>query len=133
MTLRRTLIIIGIVQLVLGGIFLIPGLFQQMIGLDEAPEWVNWIFAMLGARALGFAYGMFVAAREPARHMAWIRAMIGVQAIDWVGTIAYLVSGTVTLAQVTTAAFLPIVFIAILIRHVPRSGQSHLIADAQTQ
>lgn len=131
MTLRRTLILIGIVQLVLGGIFLIPGLFQQMIGLDETPEWVNWIFTMFGARALGFAYGMFVAAREPARHLAWIWVMIGVQAIDWIGTIAYLVSGAVKLAQVNSAAFLPIVFIAILVRHSPRPGQSQHTAAAQ--
>ena len=116
---KRTLVVIGVVQLVLGVAMLVPDLFQRMMGLDEAPEWVNWLFAMFGARAVGFGYGMLVAARNPAQNMTWIRAMIGVQAIDWVATLAYLATGAVTLAQVTTAAFLPVVFIVILSRGFP--------------
>ena len=114
---KIVLCVIAAVQLVLGIVFLIPGLFEQVMGLDPAPEWVDWMFAMLAARAFGFAFGMAVAQRAtPHRHQTWIVAMIGVQAVDWVGTLAYLVTGAVTLAQVTTAAFLPIVFIAVLAR-----------------
>ncbi len=119
MILKRTLIVIGVVQVVLGIGFVVPGLFQQVIGLEEAPAWVDWLFVMFGARALGFGFGMFVAARAPERNLPWIRAMIGIQGIDWVGTLAYLATGAVTLAQVTTAAFLPVVFVVILVRHMP--------------
>ena len=112
--LKPTLVIIGVVQLVLGIVFLVPGLFASTMGLEEPPDWVNWQFAMLGARFLGFAFGMFLASRDPRRHLAWIQAMIGIQAIDWVGTMAYLTTGAVTITQVTTAAFLPLVFIVIL-------------------
>jgi hypothetical protein len=117
--LRRTLIAIGLVQIALGVVFLVPGLFQSLIGLEETPGWVDWMFVMFGARALGFGYGMLVAARNPRENQSWITAMVGVQAIDWLGTAAYLVTGTVTLAQVTTAAFLPIVFIVLLVRNRP--------------
>jgi hypothetical protein len=117
--LRRTLVLIGVIQLVLGIAFLVPTGFATLIGLETAPGWVNWILAMFGARALGFAYGMFRAAADPRGNREWIRAMIGIQAIDWLGTLAYLATGTVTLAQVTTAAFLPIVFIAVLMRYLP--------------
>lgn len=116
--LKRTLFVIGAVQLVLGLVFLVPGLFAAMVGFSDAPEWTNWLFAMFGARALGFSYGMFFAARNPEPHMTWIRAMIGVQAIDWVATVVYLFAGAVTIAQVTTAAFLPVVFVTILGRYV---------------
>ncbi len=125
-TLKRTLSVIGIVQLALGVMFLIPGLFARMIGLEAAPAWVDWMFAMLAARALGFAYGMLLAARDPRPHLSWIRAMIGVQAIDWLATITYLVIGAVTLAQVTTAAFLPVVFMVILLRGSSRFGQTEV-------
>jgi hypothetical protein len=118
--LRRILIFIGIVQIVLGLAFLIPDGFQRAIGLETAPGWVNWILVMFGSRALGFGYGMFRAAADPVRNREWIMAMIGIQAIDWVGTIGYLVSGSVTLTQVTTAAFLPVVFVAVLLRNLPR-------------
>lgn len=116
--LKRTLFVIGAVQLVLGLMFLVPGLFAEMVGFGDAPEWTNWLFAMFGARALGFSYGMFLAARNPEPHMPWIRAMIGVQVIDWVATVVYLFAGAVTIAQVTTATFLPVVFVVILGRYV---------------
>jgi hypothetical protein len=116
------LIAIGAVQIALGVAFLIPGLFEDLIGLDAAPGWVNWMFVMFGARALGFGYGMLVAARDPHENRSWITAMIGVQAIDWVGTAAYLLTGTVTLAQVTTAAFLPILFVVLLVRNRPAAA-----------
>lgn len=51
-----------------------------------------------------------------------IQAMIAVQAIDWVGTMVYLLAGMVTLSQVATASFLPIVFIAGLVAGYPRAA-----------
>lgn len=122
--LRNTLYFIGFVQVILGSIFTVaPAQFASMLDLEVPPEWVNWLFVMMGARFLGFGIGMFIAAREPSKHMAWIGAMIGIQALDWIGTIYYLVSGTVTLAQVTTAAFLPVIFIAILVRYFPNNRE----------
>lgn len=122
--LKWTLIVIGVAQLVLGIIFLVPGLFASILGLEDTPEWVNWMFAMFSARAIGFAYGMFLAARNPAANLSWIKAMIGVQAFDWLATVGYLLTGAVTIAQVTTAAFLPVVFIVILGRSVRSSGEA---------
>lgn len=97
-----------------------------MIGLESGPAWADWMFAMLAARALGFAFGMFLAARNPRPHLSWIRAMIGVQAIDWLATITYLITGAVTMAKVTTAAFLPLAFMVILLRASSRLGQTEI-------
>src|SRR5258708_39285642 len=92
--LRVTLGAIGIVQLILGIIFLFaPAQFAAVIGLSVTPAWVPWMFAMFGARALGFAYGMFLALRQPEEHRAWIGAMIAVQAIDWIATIYFVLQG----------------------------------------
>ncbi len=114
--LRPTLIVIGIVQIALGVAFLIPNAFPTLLGLPDAPAWANWMLTMFSARALGFGYGMLLAARNPQHHRSWIVSMIGVQAVDWVATMAYLATGTLTLATVTTAAFLPLVFVAVLWR-----------------
>ena len=116
---RATILFVAIVQVVLGLVFLAaPGAFPAALGLPPAPAWTDWMFAMLGARALGFAYGMVVAQRDLARNASWLVAMILVQAIDWVATIASVVAGKVTLAQVSTASFLPLIFIAILGGHI---------------
>ena len=113
---RPTLVLIGVIQIALGLVFLIPNAFSSLLGLPDAPSWATWMLTMFSARAFGFGYGMLLASRDPARHRTWIVAMIGVQALDWVSTIAYLATGTLTLSTVTTAAFLPLVFIGVLWR-----------------
>lgn len=110
-----TLWLIAVVQFVLGIVFVFaPDRFAAALGLAPAPGWTDWLFAQFGARALGFAYGTWLALRDPVRHAGWLRAMIVVQAIDWIGTVLALAQGSVTLAQVSTAPFLPILFIAVL-------------------
>ena len=120
--LRSTLIIIGVFQLALGLLFTVTPAYANdlfRIAADE-PAWVDWLFIMLGARFLGFAYGMFLASRDPVRHVAWINAMIVVQAIDWLGTVGYLASSAVSITQVSTAAVVPVVFIAVMLLFHPR-------------
>lgn len=112
---RITLVVVAIVQIVVGAIFILaPGAFASLLGLTAAPAWTDWIFAMFGARALGFAFGMLVALRDVRRHASWLTAMILVQAIDWAGTLLALSAGKVTLSQVSTAPFLPVLFILVL-------------------
>jgi len=119
--LKAMLIFIGIVQVFFGIIFmLIPSQFANMVGLETAPTWVNWLFVMMSARFFGFAYGMFIASRQPYQHRHWIIGMVGVQALDWVGTLYYLFNGTLTIAQVSTASFLPVIFVAVLLYRFPQ-------------
>jgi hypothetical protein len=119
--LRITLGAIGIVQLILGIVFIFaPAQFATVLGLATTPTWVPWMFAMFGARALGFAYGMFLALRNPQDHRDWIGAMIAVQVIDWIATIYFLLQGVVSLPQVSGASFLPIIFLIVLITRYPR-------------
>ena len=125
--LRITLGAIGVVQLLLGLVFLfIPSQFAAMVHLAAVPGWVPWMFAMFSARAFGFAYGMFLAMREPETHRAWIGAMILVQAVDWIVTVYFLLQGVVTLPQVSTASFLPIIFISVLVTRFPRRAAQTL-------
>lgn len=132
--LRIALVFIGVVQLVLGVVFaLAPAQFSAMVGLAEAPKWVYWMFSFFSARALGFAYGMFLAARDPARHIHWIQAMIGVQAIDWLATMYFVLTGAVTLAQVSTASFLPLIFIGVLVIFYPRQQSTTLTTPQSPQ
>lgn len=119
--LRVTLVVIAAFQILLGIAFLFaPSPFAASVGLAATPGWVPWMFAMFSARALGFAYGSVLAMRDPYRHRSWITAMIGVQGIDWLATMFFLAQGVVTLPQVSTAAFMPVVFIAGLVFTYPR-------------
>jgi len=119
--LKITLAVIGIVQVFFGLLFVLaPGQFATLFHFPVAPAWTNWLLVMGGARFLGMGYGMFVAMRDPMKHRTWIQAMIGVQALDWLTTIANLLMGVITLSQASTATFLPIVFIVALLVFYPR-------------
>src|ERR1051326_5441960 len=119
--LRVTLVVIGIVQVFFGLPFVVaPGLFSLFLHLPSAPAWTTWFFVMNGARFLALAYGMFLAARDPVKHVAWINAMIAIQVLDWLGTIYSIVTGAITLAQAATASFLPVIFPVALLIWYPR-------------
>ncbi len=128
--LQITLIVIGIAQVFFGAAFtLAPAKFSGMLGLPETPQWAYWMFGMFGARSFGFAYGMFLAARDPMKHIHWIQVMIGVQLIDWLATMYFVLNGAVTLAQVTSASYLPLIFIAMLVIYYPREKTNSLTAS----
>lgn len=119
--LAATLWFVAVVQFVLGAAFLAaPEQAVHALGLSPAPGWANWLFGMMAARFLGFAFGMAVAARNPVRARSWIVAMIGIQTIDWIVTLKYLALGGVTLTQVSTASFLPVLFVIGLAVAMPR-------------
>ena len=123
-----TLRFIAVVQIVLGFAFLLaPDVTGHMLGLAPAPDWTRWMFGMMAARFLGFGCGMLLAARDPDGSTPWIKAMIGIQAIDWVVTLYYVSSGAVTLAQVSTASFLPVIFIIVLLSNFPQQKQAGVL------
>ena len=113
---RGTITLIAGVQIALGLIFLLsPGQFATLLGLPPAPAWTDWMFAMLGARALGFAYGMIVALRDIRRNASWLAAMIIVQALDWIATILAVARRQGRSPSWSRrASFLPLLFMAAL-------------------
>jgi hypothetical protein len=104
--------------------------YPDAVGLDPVPAWAPWIFALFSARALGFAAGMVLAIRDPFRHRPWIAIMIGVQAIDWISTLVAVLQGGLTIAQVSTAGFMPILFIVALVLTFPRRARVRAAALA---
>jgi hypothetical protein len=108
--------VIAAIQVVLGVLMIFaPAQFADFSGLSEAPEWTAWLFAMFGARCLGYAVGLVAALRDPVANRLWLQTMIGIQAVDWIATLGYLAAGTVTIGQVKTAAIAPLFFIAVLL------------------
>lgn len=123
--LRITLGAVALFQIVFGLLFLfIPGTLAESFGLAETPQWAYWMFALFSARALGYAVGMILAIRDPRKYRAWIITMVGVQAIDWIATLVYIGAGAITVAQASTAAFMPVVFIVLLLVTLPRASRA---------
>ena len=127
--LKGTAFFIAFVQFGFGCAYLFaPAPFQAALGLTHLPAWTGWPFGMMGGRFIAFGFGMLLVFRNPMANRGWIQAMILVQAIDWLVTIFNVVGGTVALAQVATASFLPIVFIVCLLVAYPRASDEIAIA-----
>ena len=123
--LRITLFVVAGFQFFIGAAFLVvPSQTAALLGLAEAPGWTNWLFAMMAARFLGYGVGLIVAARDPLGNRTWIDTMIAIQLIDWVATVSHLVGGDVTLRQVTTASFVPVLLAGALAWLRPRRSTS---------
>ncbi len=101
-----------------------PEASAALLGLALAPGWANWLLGMMAARFMAFCYGMWMAARHPAQARLWIGSIVFVQAVDRLVTVKYLALGAVTLAQVSTASFLPLVFITILWLGMPNADHA---------
>ena len=125
--LQITLVVVGIAQIFFGVAFTFaPAKFSAMLGLSPAPQWAYWMFSMFGALCFAFAYGMWLAMRNPIKNIHWIQAMIVVQIVDWLGTLYYLANGGITLVQVASASYLPLIFIILLVTFYPREKTNTL-------
>lgn len=99
MKLKVFLMIVGVVQIVLGFLYLIfPHEFLRSMGHTIPMNDINYPFGMLAARFLAYGMGMFVIARNPSKHEFWIYNMVFIQVVDLAVGIFYTLNGTISLS-----------------------------------
>ncbi len=99
MKLKVLLYLIGIVQLVLGVLYLFaPHLLLRAMGHSLPMADINYPLGMLAARFLAYGIGMFVIAASPFVHRFWIVNMALIQAIDLAVGVFYTANGTLPLS-----------------------------------
>jgi len=99
MKLKVLLMIVGVVQIVLGFLYLFfPHEFLQAMGHTIPMNDINYPFGMLAARFLAYGAGMFVIAKNPVEHLFWIKNMVFIQVVDLAVGIFYTLNGTVSLS-----------------------------------
>ena len=115
MKLKVLLRVIGVVQLVLGALYLfLPLQFLSMQGLSTPGADNAYPLGMLAARFLAYGIGMFFIARAPEKNLFWINNMILIQAVDLAVGIFYTAVGTVALTHSGFPMFNATLFIVLL-------------------
>ena len=123
--LQGLLILIGIVQLVLGALFLFaPQWIMGMMGLTVPPADSGYMFGMLAARFIAFGLGMFWCARAPEENVFWINNMILIQIIDLAAGIYYTATGVVAISSSAFPMFNATLFIILLTMWRPKTETS---------
>lgn len=99
MKLKVFLMIVGVVQIVLGILYLIfPHELLHSMGHTIPMDDINYPFGMLAARFLAYGVGMFVIAKAPNENRFWIMNMVFIQLVDLAVGIFYTLNGTITLS-----------------------------------
>lgn len=115
MKLKVLLRVIGVVQLVLGALYLfLPLQFLSMQGLSTPGADNAYPLGMLAARFLAYGIGMFYIARAPEKNLFWINNMILIQAVDLAVGIFYTATSTVALTHSGFPMFNATLFIILL-------------------
>ena len=123
--LQGLLILIGIVQLVLGALFLFaPQWIMGMMGLTVPPADSGYMFGMLAARFIAFGLGMFWCARAPEENVFWINNMILIQIIDLAAGIYYTATGVIAISSSAFPMFNATLFIILLTMWRPKTETS---------
>lgn len=113
--LKTLLRLIGVVQIVLGLLYLVAPLgFLALLGHSTPEADIAYPLGMLAARFLAYGVGMFYIARAPEKHGFWINNMILIQAVDLAVGIFYTATGAVGLALSAFPMFNATLFIILL-------------------
>ena len=122
MKLKVLLRVIGVVQLVLGLMYLfIPMQFLGMMGHSIPQADIAYPLGMLAARFLAYGVGMLFIAREPEKQLFWINNMILIQAVDLAVGVFYTVTGIVGLSHSAFPMFNATLFILLLTLWRPKA------------
>lgn len=90
--------VVGVIQLVLGGLYLAaPGELLAGMGHSAIAPDIRYPLGMLAARFVVYGAALIYAARQPQAHRPWIWGMVGIQLIDLAVGAAYTASGVLPL------------------------------------
>jgi hypothetical protein len=120
--LQVVLIVIGVVQIVLGLLYLfMPLHFLAFMGIATTEADIAYPLGMLAARFLAYGAGMFFVARDPVRNLFWVNNMIFIQAVDLAVGVYYTATGVVDLQNSAFPMFNAAMFIILLTLWRPKA------------
>jgi hypothetical protein len=72
--LKVTLVVFGVVEILfgLGFTFFMPEM-GAMLGFGEGPDWLPYVGALLGLTLIAVSIFLIAAARDPLRHIWWVK------------------------------------------------------------
>ena len=109
------LILIGVVQVVLGLLYLLAPLsFLALMGHSTPEADIAYPLGMLAARFLAYGLGMFFIARAPEKQAFWINNMIFIQVVDLAVGVFYTATGVIGLQLSAFPMFNATLFIILL-------------------
>ena len=119
--LKVTMTVWGAAAIVFGLIYILnPNLLAERAGFGQIADYVRWLMASSGAILVAVGFWVIVAARDPVRHINWVRFEITKTLLFAAVTVGSIIQGYVNFSQVGWVLILFAVFAVALIAFYPR-------------
>ena len=124
--LKVALILYGVIGILFGLAFIfVPYELGSMFGFEEGPEYVPHFLALLGVCFIAPAVFLIAAARDPLRHISWVKFAILWTILAVVAGLYSIVKGYVDFGQAGMGIILDAVFaVAFLVLYPWRAARS---------
>ena len=98
--LKVTMIVFGVVEICfgLGFLFFMPAM-GAMLGFEEGPAYIQYVGAMLGLTLIPISVFIIAAARDPLRHIYWVKFAICWEVLGVLAGLYSMIMGYVNLGQ----------------------------------
>ena len=119
-----TMIVFGALGILIGlSNIMVPQLGAQLYGFEEAPDSVMWVAAMAGSSYLAAGIWVIAAARDPVRHINWVKFVITKSWLFTVVTGYAIIKGYVSFSQVGAMLILFVIFAVLFLAFYPWRGK----------
>lgn len=117
---------IGVIQIILGIFHLFfPELFLKNTGHTIPEADIYYPLAMLAARFIAYGIAFIFIAKEPLKHILWIKFMILIQLIDLGAGVFYTATGIVNITNSAFPMFNATWIIILLLLWMPKKMSKH--------
>ncbi len=118
--LQVVLIVFGVRNILLGLVFIVtPQLFANIWGFGEIADYVPYIMGILGLSLIAPSVWLIAAARDPLRHITWVKFGILWMILAVVVPFYSIIQGAVDFSQVGIGIIQDAVFAAALLVFYP--------------
>jgi len=118
--LKVTMIVWGILGILFGLAYIfIPRGLGTMAGFEEGPAYVKYVLAWLGGGFISVSVFLIIAARDPLRHINWVKLAILWCGLNVVLALVSIMRGYVDFGQAGMGIVLNAVFLAAFLAFYP--------------
>jgi O-antigen/teichoic acid export membrane protein len=116
--LKAALIVVGVIEILLGlSLVFVPG--QAASGVSEVSGYLIYIMASLGICLIVFGVFLIVAARDPLRHINWVKYAIVLCILGALAGLYSVVQGAVGFSQAGMQIIMDAVFAVVFLALYP--------------
>jgi len=118
--LKVALIVFGVIEILLGlSLIITPDQAASTFGVSEVSGYLKYLIAQLGTCLISFSVFLIVAARDPLRHINWVKFAIVICILGAAAGLYAVVQGAVAFSQAGMQIIMDFVFAVVFLALYP--------------